>query len=124
MAVFGFFGSAMQRRFEWCDLSEVPFLKSDPGRGGAAGYPGQNHPRPGDGSRSLRVSPRLDLQSAKGDTALVVAAWGGHVDAVRQLIVAGADLDIPGEYGKTARQWARQRGKHDAAALLEAAGAL
>ena len=56
MAVFGFFRSAMQRRFEWCDLSEVPFLESDPGRGGAAGVP---RTKPSSPRRRLTFTPRL-----------------------------------------------------------------
>ena len=113
--MFGFFRSAMQRRFEWCDLSEVPFLKSDPGRGGAAGYPGQNHPRRGDGSRSLRVSPgfRSDCQSPprsarrfallrllplsrqgwKGSTPLHVAVMYGKAELIPILLAAGADVN-------------------------------
>lgn len=58
-----------------------------------------------------------------GDTALMWAAVAGHVDVVRLLIEAGADVRAVDDEGVTALHLARAKGHTEVAAALLAAGA-
>jgi ankyrin repeat protein len=58
-----------------------------------------------------------------GDTALMWAAVAGHVDVVRLLIEAGADVRMVDDEGVTALHLARANGHTEVAAALLAAGA-
>jgi ankyrin repeat protein len=58
-----------------------------------------------------------------GDTALMWAAVAGHVDVVRLLIEAGADVRAVDDEGVTALHLARANGHTEVAAALLAAGA-
>jgi ankyrin repeat protein len=58
-----------------------------------------------------------------GDTALMWAAAAGHVDVVRLLIEAGADVRAVDDEGVTALHLARANGHTEVAAALLAAGA-
>jgi ankyrin repeat protein len=51
------------------------------------------------------------------------AVRNGDVDAVRELIRAGADVDARDRYGQTALMLAAQRGHHEIVELLVARGA-
>ena len=67
----------------------------------------------------------LNHSAKYGLTAVMLAALGGHVEAVRTLIAAGADLDrrgtgAPGFAGKTALELAIAGGHAEVAALLRA----
>jgi uncharacterized protein len=58
-----------------------------------------------------------------GDTALMWAAVAGHIDVVRLLIEAGADVRAVDDEGVTALHLARANGHTEVAAALLAAGA-
>ncbi|KAJ8773508.1 hypothetical protein K2173_005754 [Erythroxylum novogranatense] len=49
-----------------------------------------------------RAEINLDEQDADGYTAAMLAAAGGHVEAFRLLVYAGANLNLENKYGKTA----------------------
>ncbi len=51
-------------------------------------------------ARGVDVNARGPL----GATPLFLAAWGGHVDAVRALLAAGADVRVPGRAGQSVWQ--------------------
>ena len=54
-----------------------------------------------------------------GHTALVWAARGGHAQAARMLIEAGADANEKGgEYGQTALWWTARGGHTELARML------
>ncbi|KAK3081044.1 hypothetical protein LTS18_010778 [Coniosporium uncinatum] len=56
-----------------------------------------------------------------GETALHEAASRGHTSIVEYLIaLPAAELEIREEFGRTASNWARQRGKEDIADLIDA----
>ena len=56
-------------------------------------------------------------------SALHLAAIYDHIDIVRELIRAGAALDVKDMGGRTALQWAQLSGKYDTVEALLAAGA-
>jgi ankyrin repeat protein len=51
------------------------------------------------------------------------AAYNGEVESVEFLIASGSDLEQRDNAGKTAYEWAVERGQDDVAAVLAAAGA-
>jgi hypothetical protein len=53
-------------------------------------------------------------------TALILAAYGGHEDAVRVLLAAGADAGLANKWGETALRAAQKAGKEGVVALLQA----
>ncbi len=55
----------------------------------------------------------------QGYTPLMIAAGNGFVDAVDALLAAGADRGRKNPEGKTAADYARERGHHDLAKKLE-----
>ncbi len=76
-----------------------------------------------------RLTERLDrgidinTTSKGGTTALMLAAYAGHVEAVRWLLDRGADLHAVGRDGLTPLAWAIREGRDEVAAILRAAGA-
>ncbi|KAJ1952768.1 hypothetical protein EC988_003371, partial [Linderina pennispora] len=66
----------------------------------------------------------VDLPDREGETALMKAAYGGHVDAVEWLVGAGADMRRGDRDGWTALHNAAGRGHVRTAAFLVASGAL
>ena len=56
---------------------------------------------------------------ATGLTALMVAVQEGHREIVETLLKAGAELDAKTGDGKTALDFAREKGHQDVAALLK-----
>ena len=79
-------------------------------------------------ARLLEADIQVDHVNRLGWTALleaVILGQGGveHVETVRALIGAGADLDLPDRDGVTAFEHAERRGHEQIAGLLRAAGA-
>jgi len=55
----------------------------------------------------------------RDDNALVLASWGGHVDVIKLLVEKGKmSVNIKGEDGLTALEWAERRGKPECAIYL------
>ena len=80
----------------------------------------------GDTERRAPRRNRADVNAREqryGDTALMWAAVAGHVDVVRLLIEAGADVRAVDDEGVTALHLARANGHTEVAAALLAAGA-
>ncbi len=80
----------------------------------------------GDTERHAIRRARADVNAREqryGDTALMWAAVAGHVDVVRLLIEAGADVRAVDDEGVTALHLARANGHTEVAVALLAAGA-
>ena len=80
----------------------------------------------GDTERHAIQRNRADVNAREqryGDTALMWAAVAGHVDVVRLLIEAGADVRAVDDEGVTALHLARANGHTEVAVALLAAGA-
>ncbi len=80
----------------------------------------------GDTERHSFRRHRADVNAREqryGDTALMWAAVAGHVDVVRLLIEAGADVRAVDDEGVTALHLARAKGHTEVASALLAAGA-
>ncbi len=73
-------------------------------------------------SQLLRLARRLPAQ-LRGGPPLVVAAAGGHVGRVAELLDAGAPIDGCNEHGQSALHVAARCGRIEVAALLLARGA-
>jgi ankyrin repeat protein len=65
----------------------------------------------------------VDARNARGDTALLLAASGGHVEVAAALLAAHADKDAQNEFGDTALIIASRDGDARTVRLLLAAGA-
>jgi ankyrin repeat protein len=65
----------------------------------------------------------LNLVNARGDSLLIVAAYGQHLDTVRELLRRGADTAIVNSMGQTALACAVFRGHEPILLELLAAGA-
>ena len=65
----------------------------------------------------------LDLVNGRGDTLLIVAAYGQQVDTVRELLRRGADTAVVNGMGQTALACAVFRGNEPILLDLLAAGA-
>ena len=65
----------------------------------------------------------LDSRDRFGQSALMLAAVGGHLAAVRVLIDAGANLDVSAKFGLTALMLAVVNGHQAVARALASAGA-
>jgi uncharacterized protein len=65
----------------------------------------------------------IDCVNLEGDTAVVIALSGQHVEALRELAYAGADLDKADEEGNTPVMLAAQDGHIEALGILIAHGA-
>ena len=57
-----------------------------------------------------------------GDTAVIVAAWKGHAEALRVLAEHGANLDTPNNEGDTPALIAAHRGHAEVVKVLARAG--
>lgn len=68
----------------------------------------------------LVARPKLDARNAHGETALMLAAFSGHVEIVQQLLAKGAAVDQP---GWTPLSYAAARNRVEIARLLLKAGA-
>lgn len=91
-----------------------------------AGYAGAEATGYGGTTRRAAHRVRADVNARErhyGDTALMWAAAAGHVDVVRLLIEAGADVRAVDNEGVTALHLARANGHAEVAAALIAAGA-
>jgi hypothetical protein len=69
-------------------------------------------------------SPNLDVAAPNGQTALMLAARNGHLDAVRVLVDADADIDLEDYDGQTALSLAQDAGFTDVADYLRDVGAV
>ncbi|XP_065390072.1 ankyrin repeat domain-containing protein 29 isoform X6 [Macaca fascicularis] len=58
-----------------------------------------------------------------GTTLLMVAAYAGHIDCVRELVLQGADINLQRESGTTALFFAAQQGHNDVVRFLFGFGA-
>merc|ERR1711879_598702 len=85
----------------------------------------------------LRAGAELNCRNDDRDTPLTLAAYfgalgrnififyyaKGRFEIVKELIAQNADLEIRGDQGLTALQWAVKKGRKECAELLRAAGA-
>ena len=74
-------------------------------------------------ARYLDAGVPVDLTNASGDTLVMLAAYHGHVGAVRALIDRGADVNRANDRGQTPLAGAVFKGEDDVVAALVAAGA-
>ena len=79
-------------------------------------------------SELLDAGTTVDHMNRLGWTALLEAIilGGGddaHVEVVRRLVAAGADVNLPDQAGTTPLRHAAQRGYLDMVEILQAAGA-
>lgn len=65
----------------------------------------------------------FDSRNAQGQTALMLSARHGHLEAVRVLVRAGVDLDATAKYGLSAIMLAVINGHGSVARALASAGA-
>jgi ankyrin repeat protein len=65
----------------------------------------------------------VDLTDVAGNTVLMLAAYHGHVDAVRALVDRGADVDRLNDRGQSPLAGALFKGEDDVVAVLVDAGA-
>ncbi|WP_166979553.1 ankyrin repeat domain-containing protein [Paramicrobacterium fandaimingii] len=65
----------------------------------------------------------LNVQDAGGNTALMMAAYHGHADAVRGLIERGADIDLRNARDQSPIAGAIFKGEDEIVRMLLAAGA-
>ena len=65
-----------------------------------------------------------NVQNRQGDTPLICATKyaGGKAETVELLVKAGTDLSIRDNSGKTALDYARDKGQQEAIAIMERAG--
>lgn len=68
----------------------------------------------------LEYYPKLEARDERGDTALTLAS---HPDALRLLLVNGADVNAKGRLGRTALIFASEVGSLETAKVLEEHGA-
>jgi TonB family protein len=66
----------------------------------------------------LAEGTHVDQRARGGQTALMLAAFFGHVEIARLLLAAGADVRLQDNLGLTAREWADRRGSSEVARLL------
>jgi hypothetical protein len=65
----------------------------------------------------------LDVQDPEGNTPLMLAAYHGHADTVRQLIERGADVDLRNTRNQAPVAGALFKGEDEVVRLLIGAGA-
>ncbi|UGT60979.1 ankyrin repeat domain-containing protein [Nocardia asteroides] len=65
----------------------------------------------------------VDLSNDRGDTLVMLAAYHGHVDAVRVLLERGADPDLANDRGQTPLAGAVFKGETEVVRALVARGA-
>jgi hypothetical protein len=68
----------------------------------------------------VRISAqgKVNYQNAAGKTAVHFAAVGGHLDVIRLLLSSGASCQLADNQGRSARDYAHEKGQRDAASLL------
>lgn len=74
-------------------------------------------------TRHLAAGVDVDGASASGGTALMYAAYGDHVELLRELVKAGAELDRGDRFGDPAVNWAAYSGAAAAVDALLGVGA-
>jgi hypothetical protein len=72
----------------------------------------------------IQAGADINAREADGMTALMIAAFHGHLEAVRSLIEAGADLSFEDSYGFTALDNAESQGHKAVARYLMDRGAV
>lgn len=65
----------------------------------------------------------VDIQDGYGNTVLILAAYHGHTDTVRDLIARGADVNLRNDRNQSALAGAVFKGADEAVAVLLEAGA-
>ena len=66
----------------------------------------------------------MSLLQQHGWTALIAASSLGHIEVVRSLIRAGANTLVVDDYGRTAAQYAEERGFVDVVDILTRVSAI
>ena len=66
----------------------------------------------------------IDCQMVDGITALYYACYGGHDEAVRLLVDAGANLSMADKGGFTSMQIAKRRDHSECVAIIQVSGTL
>jgi ankyrin repeat protein len=75
-------------------------------------------------SPRLKAGAKADVTRWNGETALMIAAGSGTVDAVRQLVLHGADVNASDpRRGQTALMWAAAEGHTEVVSALVEIGA-
>lgn len=65
----------------------------------------------------------LDVRDGDGNTALMLAAYNGHVETVEMLIARGADVNIPNSRNQSPIAGAIFKGEEEVVRVLKQAGA-
>ena len=60
-----------------------------------------------------------NIKGCEGNTALIWAAYNGHTEIVKALIVAGADINTKNDYGHTVLSVAKNRNNPEIVELLK-----
>jgi ankyrin repeat protein len=74
-------------------------------------------------AEQIAAGADLDARDQHGQSAVMLAALGGHLEAVRLLIRCGADLDVRAKFGLSAIMLAVINGHEHVARALANAGA-
>ena len=69
----------------------------------------------------LGAGADIEAKESHGGTALMAAAWIGHLPAVETLLEAGADVNVRDNYGDTALRKAKKQGHKEIVKLLKKA---
>ena len=75
--------------------------------------------------QSLLSHHTIDINGVSsdcGDTAMHKAAWNGHLDVVRLLVIQGAKTDVANAYGTTPMHWAAAQDHLDVVECLVESG--
>jgi ankyrin repeat protein len=70
------------------------------------------------------VGAEIDAEAPNGTTALMMAARGGHTQAVELLLARGADANHKNRSGATALAWAQRGGFEAIEKALRRGGAV
>lgn len=74
-------------------------------------------------SQLVQLGASVDAVNSQGETPLHRAARWGHTACIQALLDARSDFTAVDSNGKTAMQWAQQKGFQDGCAMLTSAGA-